>query len=499
MRGLFFIFLSLIPLNSQELPEKIQEIMQKKNYQHAHFGLLVKDTHTNEILYAQNPNQLFLPGSTTKIFTVASLYHAFGEKYRFKTPVYAVGTIQDKTLHGNLILVGQGDLTFGGRQDIGGDTLAYTKMDHTYANDLPGAILTPQNPLNALNALAQEIKKKGILHIEGDVLIDDRLFQTTVKRGLYASPIMINENLIDIIINPITVGKNASIHYRPAVPGYTVHNTIQTVDASSPLDLTMRTEGKQIYLSGNVPENQKNVIRTVAIQNPAAFAKAAFIQALKEQGIHIQTKKGKLPPTYANLQPIAVWTSPPLFEYGQLILKVSHNLGANLIPLLLASQKGQKTFDQGMLLFGNFVTDIVKVSPESFVFIDGAGGDENRLTPLAEITLLDYMRTLPNEQFQRYMKGMPILGVDGSLQDYEKTSPAKGHVYAKPGTGISYNLATDQFFLTTQALSGYIKAKNGHLLEFMFVANNGNMHQLTDVFSFFEDDCKVAAELYNQP
>ena len=56
-------------------------------------------------------------------------------------------------------------------------------MDHIYANMIPGAVLTPQNPLNALNQLAWDIRQKGVKEINGDILIDDTLFESTERGG----------------------------------------------------------------------------------------------------------------------------------------------------------------------------------------------------------------------------------------------------------------------------------------------------------------------------
>jgi serine-type D-Ala-D-Ala carboxypeptidase/endopeptidase (penicillin-binding protein 4) len=193
---------------------------------------------------------------------------------------------------------------------------------------------------------------------------------------------------------------------------------------------------------------------------------------------------------------VALWVSPPLSEYVKLVLKVSHNLGANLAPLLLAAKEGKKTFDEGMLLLGNFITKKVKLSPDSFVFIDGAGGNENRLTPQDEVALLNYMYKKSPSQFRNYFDALPILGVDGSLADFAKNTKSVGKVRAKTGTSASFNLSTNQFFLITQALGGYIEGKNGHLLAYMVVVNNGSLPTINDIFPIFEDVSLISNSLY---
>lgn len=486
------------------LSPSIQKIMDQPKYAHATWGLYVKDLKTGNVVYDLNSNALFSPASTTKLFSIAALLDAYGDDYRFKTPVYATGSIKEGVLKGNLILVAQGDLTMGGRQS-NPNTIAFTKMDHVIANEVPGAILTPEDPLHAFHELAKQIVQKGIKEIRGDILIDDSLFESVEKRGVMISPIMVNENLIDIIVNPTEVGHEAKVNWRPQVPGYSIENLVKTVDKDEKLTLEVRTDesGKNIVIKGAIPAGQLDIIRTSDIKNPAAFAREAFIQALQKEGIKINLSdengnKKMTSSFYQVQQQVALWTSPPLSEYAKLILKVSHNLGANLVPLLLAVKNGKKTFDEGMLLLGDFVSKKVKLPVNSFVLIDGAGGNENRFTPQGEIILLDYMYKKGFPQFTHYFNALPILGVDGSLEDFAKDTQAVGKVRAKPGTGVAFNLSTNQFFLITQALSGYIEAKNGHMLAYMVVVNNGSMPAIDDIFPIFEDVSQISSLIYQE-
>ncbi len=485
------------------IPEAMNKIMSQEKYAHASWGIYVKDSKTGAELIELNSDKMFLPASTTKLFSVEALLSTYGDDYRFKTPVYAFGTIQDGILNGNLVLVGQGDLTFGGRQQ-NPDLISFTKLDHIVANSVPGVILTPEDPLNAINNLAKQIKEKGIHEINGEIIIDDRLFETIIKRELVLSPIMLNENLIDITLNPSQVGQVAEISVRPKVKDYTFQNNVKTVAVNEKLNIKISAddEGKNIVVEGVIPEGQKNIVRTFPIQNPASFARLAFIEALQAQGIKVNIsmdKSIKMPllSDYDGKEPIAAWTSPPLSEYAKLILKVSHNLGADLVPLLLSAKNHKTTFDDGMKLFGDYVSEVVKVSKDSYVFIDGAGGDENRLTPKAEVKLLEYVRNKPKEQFQKYYDSLPVLGRDGSLEDFGKSTNAVGKVRAKTGTGVAFNLATQEFFLTTQTLTGYLEGKNGNLIEFMIAVNNAKMPAIDDIFPIFEDLSQMTGVIYD--
>lgn len=120
--------------------------------------------------------RFFNPGSTAKIFSVSGALDTLGFDHRFTTPVFALGQKNGGTLAGNLVLVAQGDLTMGGRTKPDG-TVDFTNLDHTDANSIPGATLTPEDPLAGLNQLAQQVRAYGITHVDGNVVIDNRLFQ----------------------------------------------------------------------------------------------------------------------------------------------------------------------------------------------------------------------------------------------------------------------------------------------------------------------------------
>lgn len=486
----------------EQIPAQMQEIMNQPRFQNAFWGVYVKDLDSGEVLYDQNSNKLFSPGSTTKLFTVAALLNAFGDNYRFKTPLYATQPIRDGKLEADLVIVGQGDLTMGGRQSDP-NTITFTKLDHIYANDIPGVSLTPEDPLTAFNALAKQAYEKGLRELYGDVVIDDSLFETVEKRGMMVSPLMLNENLIDIVVNPTAAGETAKIEWRPQVPSYDVANEVKTVAAGGSLELEVSSDptGHQIVIKGTIPTDQKNIVRIFAIKDPKVFTRAAMIQSLEKQGIKVDLATSEETAKSLPFNPrqdleLGAWISPPLSQYAKLILKVSHNLGANLVPLLLASQKNMKTFDHGMKLLGDFTVQTAKIPPNTFVYIDGAGGNENRFTPQAEVEILHYVYKLPQDQFQNYFNALPILGVDGSLEDVAKESAGAKKIFAKPGTGISVNLGTGKPFLITQALAGYIKGKNGHLYAYEIVVNNGELSTVDDVFAVFDIDGQLSNLIY---
>ena len=83
-------------------------------YQKGHWGVLVVDRKTGDVIYERNADQLFAPASVTKLFSTAAALIELGPGYRFQTPVVRHGEV-DATgkLHGDLILVASGRSVHG--------------------------------------------------------------------------------------------------------------------------------------------------------------------------------------------------------------------------------------------------------------------------------------------------------------------------------------------------------------------------------------------------
>src|SRR5215217_5635875 len=232
---------------------------------------------------------MYIPGSSTKLFTVSAALDDLGFDHRFKTPVYAQGKVKNGTLNGNLVLVASGDLTMGGRTAPNG-TVSYTPTDHTYANSVSGATLTPENPLAGLNEIAKQVRKSGVKRVEGDVVIDDRLFDLAPKGPSvdapnldpWPSPITINDNLIDVQVEPGKVGEKPKVVlWRPKVAPYHLIMRAKTVPAGKPttLNVSPQTDGP-VVVSGNIAADAGKQLRVAAVDNPSAFARTALIEAL---------------------------------------------------------------------------------------------------------------------------------------------------------------------------------------------------------------------------
>jgi D-alanyl-D-alanine carboxypeptidase/D-alanyl-D-alanine-endopeptidase (penicillin-binding protein 4) len=160
-----------------------------------------------------------------------------------------------------------------------------------------------------------------------------------------------------------------------------------------------------------------------------------------------------------------------LSEYLRVILKVSHNLHASSLPLLLAVHHGQRTLAEGLKRQG---ADLRSLGVESHAvsFGGGAGGSRADLaTPRAVVALLKAMAQRPD--FAAYDAALPILGRDGTLaKAVASDSPARGHARAKTGTYFVENELDGTVVLTSKALAGYLETASGRSLILAAFINN---------------------------
>ena len=428
----------------ESLAQRIELVTNGPDYKQARWGILVVDAQTGKTVYEQNAGKLFLPASTTKLYSCAAALDALGPDYRFETPVYRRGEVRDGKLTGDLILVASGDLTLGGRNDSSGK-MAYTNHDHIYANGQIRVILTDTDSLAGLKELARQIKAAGITHVTGDVLIDDRLFDRASGSGSgpgLITPIIVNDNVVDAIVTPVDkVGKPAKVRMQPATAFVQMDAQVETVEENKPVRLDIESAGPHRFtIRGQIPVKSKPWVRIHAVDDPAGFARALFVDTLREAGVTVDASPLRSPRVelplrdgYDKLTRVAVFTSPPFSEAIKVTLKVSHNLYASTLPLLVAVKHGKRTLADGLHLQRKFLADC-GVPVETISFGGGAGGaNADSVTPRATVKLLQALAKRPD--YLVFRAALPILGVDGTLHDaVAPESPARGKVLAKTGT-----------------------------------------------------------------
>jgi D-alanyl-D-alanine carboxypeptidase/D-alanyl-D-alanine-endopeptidase (penicillin-binding protein 4) len=235
-----------------------------------------------------------------------------------------------------------------------------------------------------------------------------------------------------------------------------------------------------------------------------AYARGLFIEALDRAGVAVAASPLAGQPdnalkltrdAYAQLPQVAVLQSPEFRHAARLCLKVSHNLHASTLPLLLAAHSGKRTLADGL----GIQHDVLKrlgVEVDTISFGGGAGGSQaDCVTPRATVQLLRAMHRHPAAA--DYRAALPSLGVDGTLAEVlPAESPAKGQVQAKTGTYFWENTLNRNYLLTSKALAGYMTTAQKRPLVFALFVNRAHIAKASDTAQAGKALARICEALY---
>jgi PBP4 family serine-type D-alanyl-D-alanine carboxypeptidase len=437
----------------------------------------VYDLDAHRILYARNSRVLMVAASTTKLLTEGASLALLGPDFRWTTPVYRTGPVDAHgVLHGDLVLVASGDPNLSQRIQPDG-TLAFENEDHAYDGSAETKAV-PGDPLAVLRDLAAQVAKTGIKQIDS-AQIDTSLFPDQGAEsgtGVILSPIVVNDNLVDVTVSPgAHPGDPVSIKVSPQTPYVQFVNRATTGTQKSDASIDMSSDVRDasghhtVTIAGSQPVGP-SVLYAYRVPEPKLFAQAAFTMALNDAGISLQqTAAPEKPPSSAAYAPanlVAEHVSPPLAQDVYITLKVSDNLHAALMPYVWAVYRAHATSDylkKGFALEAKLLRgaglDLSQAAQQ-----DGEGGTAFFTTDF----MVHYLAWAYRQPwYPALLHGLPILGVDGTLADIQRSSPARGNVFAKTGTDDSDNYLTGGG-VYEKGLAGYTTTRSGRHVAFAF-------------------------------
>jgi D-alanyl-D-alanine carboxypeptidase/D-alanyl-D-alanine-endopeptidase (penicillin-binding protein 4) len=426
------------PATLAELRQRLADHIGQPKYAAALWGVKIVSLDSGKTVFEHNPQKLFSPASNSKLYTVALALDWLGADYRIKTSLYAQAKPnQAGTLNGDLIVYGRGDPAINAR---------------LHGNDI----------CQALEPLVDALTNASVKRIAGDLVGDESYFHgppfgsgwgwddLEYYYGAEISALTINDNTLQATVKPgARVGAPCQLALLPATAWLTWSNRTETVEKGAPRAIHLYHPLCQnlIYVSGQMPIDDAGSTHEVTFHNPAGLFVSFFQQALARRGIKVTGRLRTLnwldreaqPLDRARLVELGSVASLPLRDIARAVLKPSQNLYADLLLAHVGEQArtadtpaDETSEDLGIRELNKFLAE-AGIKRGETIFEEGSGlSRDNLTTPNATVTLLQFMHRRPCAQV--YLEALPIAGVDGTLKNRMKGTPAAGNVRAKTGT-----------------------------------------------------------------
>ena len=433
----------------QQLTQDIAAATSLPGVQRAAWGIVVHSLDRNERLFELNPRTLLVPASAVKLVSLATAVDAVGWDFRFETTVRATAPLVDGTIHGDVLIVGSGDPSIGGRA---GQELAVW--------------------VDALKAL-------GLRRIDGRIIGDDDAVEEPrpqlawawddlgYSTGALFGALNLAENRMTVTVSPgLSPGDGNSLSVDPSAVSRPLRNRTTTGAAESPLLIWPEQRPGEPFLTiaGSVPAGSPPRTLAVSAGNPTVWFASGLREALLSGGVEVTggaydvddvaERQGweRSAVLYTHRSPTLAEIAQPLFEdsinlYGEAVLRL--NASRDALPTNDAALEGLRA---RLAAWG--------IPPDAWQIIDGSGlSRRNAVAPETLVAVLQ--RMYDPSGASPWMTGLPVAGRDGTLADRMTATPAEGNVRAKTGT-----------MSNVRTLAGYVRTRDGEALAFVIMAGN---------------------------
>lgn len=445
------------PMSRGALRQFVDSLVDVPDFRSANWGLLVVDPGRGETLYARNADKLFMPASNEKLLTASTAVAQLGTGYRWTTTLLARGVVRDGQLEGDLVVRGTGDPTMS-------------------------AHMHPADAMEPLRALADSLKAHGITRIRGQLVaapspfLDSGLgygwawddLDESYSAGVGA--LYFNEGFTQVVVyggaragdpvravtRPATTWPALIVRARTVAPLAATATRADSL-AAQPIELAQDSSRAGVLVTGTVVAGD-SVVEEIAFRDQSRAFLSAFGEALQSRGVRVfgATVNGGS----TRVDSIVTMQSPTLGEVLPYLQKPSQNQIAELLFRTLAVKvtgvgrpdSAANVVSRQLLAWG--------AAPDGFAVRDGSGlSRHDYVSPRTIVTVLDAMHR--SASFQQFYDALPIAGVDGTIRNRMKGTPAQANVHAKTGT-------LDK----ARSLSGYVTTADGRLLLFSALCNN---------------------------
>ena len=433
------------------LRESIDSAVNAPKFDNAFWGILIVDPASGDTLYSRNAGKLFMPASNLKIITGSTALAQLGPDYQYRTTFAARGAVRDSTLRGDLLVFGRGDPTIS---------------DHMR-----------KDAMIPLHEIGDSLRAHGIARITGRIVAAGDAFpgptlgygwdwdDLDYDYGAGVDELNFNEGFATIIARGgKRPGAPLLVETRPARRSPAVRVTATTVAEPVPGGAKLKPPvfrwdsiGGGALVEGTIAVGD-STSDNVAFRVPDAAYVDALGEALRDRGIKLDGRVTR--DTSARADTLFATLSPPLRDILPALEKPSQNQIAEILFKTLALERtgvgsadsARRVIERQLAAWG--------AKDGSYAIRDGSGlSRHDYVTPETLVRVLATIRA--DTAFHVFYDALPIAGVDGTISNRMKGTPAEGNVHAKTG-----------FVDKARSLSGYATTADGRMVIFSALCNN---------------------------
>ncbi len=436
---------------SSPLPKVMEVVTEGHKLPDSTYSFLVQEVGKPDPLLAVNTNTSLNPASAIKIVTTLAALEELGPAYLWPTEVYALGKVKNGVLKGDLLIKGYGD--------------PYMVTENFWK-------------------LLQEIRRKGIRQIDGNLIIDDSYFDVPKidpgefdkkpERAYNVLPnaLLVNFKAAYFHFYPDSNGKSVVVKSDPELPNLSIQNNLRQgkgrcggFQRGIAINIHQSPKLDRVAFDGRFPRSCGHYVMSRTVLNPDTFAFGVFKSLWLQLGGDISgsVKKGLAP---LDKDPMLTWQSRPLGELIRLVNKFSNNVMTRQMLLTLAAHiKGEPaTVDNGKVAIHEYLQQR-GIDARTLKLVNGAGlSRETRVSARLMADILLYADSIPF--MPEFISSLSIMGMDGTARNRLRRRIKSGHAHVKTGT-IDH----------VSAIAGFVDASSGKRFVIAGMLNYQDAHR----------------------
>ncbi len=455
-RILLAVFLLCLGLRAQTPSEALRTLLATPDLQTARVGVLVRDLANGQELCLNDDRKGFMTASNMKLVSSSTALVTLGPDFRFETTLIGTVPIQDGVLSGDLILVGSGDPTLGGRQEGSNPAAVFERLVDTLIRD-HGLKQITGNIVGDDNCQPDEIMGEGwAWGYQGDAY------------AAQVSGLCFAENIAAAYFESDKPGLPAKLHIVPKTTFIHPINKVLSHKLVTSLWSRRKRGTNQVTFGGKLAPRKRPFRERFSVENPTAYAAHMLWETLIAKGVQVNGQPidrddlRKLPDRYGDETPLATHSSAPLSEILNTLNKVSQNLYAEQLIRAASRQANGQASMRNASAHAKKTLAKLGVDVRGMRIADGSG--LSRLDLVQPRQLADLLTGMWGHKHRElFVSTLPIAGIDGTLSRRFRDGKAKGHVFAKTG-----------YISSVVALSGYVSRPDAKAppLVFSILVNN---------------------------